>query len=42
MDVAYQYLSFFLDDDEELKTLGEVSLEMCVLGKPELTGWMLC
>ncbi|KAN0075447.1 hypothetical protein V8E55_011470 [Tylopilus felleus] len=23
VDVAYQYLSFFLDDDDELKTLGE-------------------
>jgi hypothetical protein len=27
VDVAYQYLSFFLDDDDELKTIGEVSLE---------------
>ena len=27
VDVAYQYLSFFLDDDDELKTLGEVSVE---------------
>ena len=24
VDVAYQYLTFFLDDDQELKTLGEV------------------
>lgn len=27
VDIAYQYLSFFLDDDDELKTLGEVSSE---------------
>lgn len=26
MDVAYQYLSFFLDEDDELKTIGEVSV----------------
>jgi tryptophanyl-tRNA synthetase len=25
VDVSYQYLTFFLDDDEELKTMGEVS-----------------
>ena len=24
VDVAYQYLTFFLDDDEEIKTLAEV------------------
>lgn len=24
VDVSYQYLSFFLDDDDELKKLGEV------------------
>jgi tryptophanyl-tRNA synthetase len=24
VDVAYQYLSFFLDDDEELAKIGEV------------------
>jgi tryptophanyl-tRNA synthetase len=26
VDVAYQYLTFFLDDDEELAKLGEVQL----------------
>lgn len=26
VDVAYQYLTFFLDDDEEIKTLAEVRL----------------
>lgn len=26
VDVSYQYLGFFLDDDEELKKLGEVSV----------------
>lgn len=25
VDVSYQYLTFFLEDDEELKTMGEVS-----------------
>lgn len=33
VDVAYQYLGFFLDDDEELKTLGEVSLEFVSRGE---------
>ena len=26
VDVSYQYLSFFLDDDEELKRIYDVSL----------------
>lgn len=30
VDVSYQYLTFFLEDDEELKTLGEVS-GMCIV-----------
>jgi tryptophanyl-tRNA synthetase len=32
VDVAYQYLSFFLDDDEELAKIGEVGgiLHVCV------------
>ena len=28
VDVAYQYLSFFLEDDEELATMGAVSVDM--------------
>jgi len=31
VDVSYQYLTFFLEDDEELKTMGEVSLFRRVL-----------
>lgn len=39
VDVAYQYLSFFLDDDEELKTIGEVNLESAWANRVfELTG----
>lgn len=30
VDVSYQYLSFFLDDDEELKTLADVSWFVCL------------
>lgn len=26
VDVAYQYLTFFLEDDDELERMGEVSL----------------
>jgi tryptophanyl-tRNA synthetase len=26
VDVSYQYLTFFLEDDEELRTMGEVSI----------------
>lgn len=29
-DVAYQYLSFFLDDDEKLKQLHDVRIYVCV------------
>lgn len=28
VDVAYQYLSFFMDDDEELKKINDVSIEL--------------
>jgi tryptophanyl-tRNA synthetase len=27
VDVSFQYLSFFLEDDEELERIGEVSLD---------------
>lgn len=30
VDVSYQYLTFFLEDDEELETLGEVSCFVCI------------
>lgn len=43
VDVSYQYLSFFLDDDDELKTLGEVCLESVPrqMRSFELTGRLL-
>ena len=31
VDVSYQYLSFFLEDDEELETLGKVVLIKIIL-----------
>jgi tryptophanyl-tRNA synthetase len=29
VDVAYQYLTFFLEDDEELEKIGEVKPFLC-------------
>lgn len=39
VDVSYQYLTFFLEDDEELKTMGEVSVFVYAL--LNAYGWSL-
>ena len=31
MDIAYQYLTFFLEDDEKLAQIKEVTLEFIIL-----------
>lgn len=42
VDVSYQYLTFFLEDDEELETLGEVSGCMLCCGDGILTVILCC
>lgn len=32
VDVSYQYLTFFLEDDKELAEIGEVGIRICVAG----------
>lgn len=36
VDVSYQYLSFFLEDDEELKKVYDVSEEFCSIRESHL------
>lgn len=41
VDVPVKYLSFFLDDDEELATIKEVGRSLCVFFFVSIVSWTL-